>query len=385
MTVTFELRNNIVQCVIRIGDNRWRFSTRMKVNDGDWDDRRMRFRKNKVANEQLSKLYDTAFDVNDSLTRLGGVNIETFKKLMTLRMKGMQPKGETLVLPYFKKWVEEPRLSHKSDNRQLRTAYRKFEEYADKNIQFNDMTQKYIEGYIMHLEERGYSKNYIGSLLKNLKAVMNAAYADKLHDNLDFKRIPKMEEDSSAVYLTKEEIKMIEDYVPIGLDNKARDLFLLGYYTALRHSDFSRLSLSMIENNNFVLHQVKTDGKVIIPANPKAIKILKRYGGHAPKMNEVELNKRIKSIAYNAGIMDFAYPTKTRGGVRETGFCPKSEMVSTHTARRSGATNMYLEGIDIESIMRITGHKSYSSFRKYIRITDEEVANKLRNTEFFSG
>jgi integrase len=53
-------------------------------------------------------------------------------------------------------------------------------------------------------------------------------------------------------------------------------------------------------------------------------------------------------------------------------------LVSSHTARRSFATNMYKSGFTSISIMTITGHKTEKAFLTYIRVTQEEHAKKLR-------
>ena len=55
----------------------------------------------------------------------------------------------------------------------------------------------------------------------------------------------------------------------------------------------------------------------------------------------------------------------------------KWQLVSTHTARRSFATNLYLSGFPAISIMKITGHRTEASFLKYIRITQRDTANQL--------
>jgi len=47
-------------------------------------------------------------------------------------------------------------------------------------------------------------------------------------------------------------------------------------------------------------------------------------------------------------------------------------MASTHTARRSVATNIVKAGISSEHIMSITGHSTYQSFAKYIKLAAEE-------------
>ena len=56
----------------------------------------------------------------------------------------------------------------------------------------------------------------------------------------------------------------------------------------------------------------------------------------------------------------------------------------TYTARRSFATNAYLAGLPPISIMKITGHKTESSFMKYIKISEKENAIQLKGHEFFN-
>ena len=60
----------------------------------------------------------------------------------------------------------------------------------------------------------------------------------------------------------------------------------------------------------------------------------------------------------------------------------KTRQMKTHTARCSGATNMYLAGIPTIAIMKITGHRE---FMKYIKITEEQTALELMSHPYFSG
>jgi hypothetical protein len=57
---------------------------------------------------------------------------------------------------------------------------------------------------------------------------------------------------------------------------------------------------------------------------------------------------------------------------------PKYEWITSQTARRSFCTNEFLAGIPVELIMKISGHKRTKDFYKYIRITPEEAANKIK-------
>ncbi|MBQ2017970.1 MAG: tyrosine-type recombinase/integrase, partial [Alistipes sp.] len=104
-----------------------------------------------------------------------------------------------------------------------------------------------------------------------------------------------------------------------------------------------------------------------------------------PKAYEQKVNKYIKEIAREAGIVDKVEVSYVENGEKKSHLVEKCELVKTHTARRSGATNMYLAGIPTIAIMKITGHKTEKEFMKYIKITEEQTAMELMNHPYFAG
>lgn len=360
------------------------FSTGRRVSPDCWSDSKHRVKGANQTNVYLQTIEDTCHKVYVEMQGFGPVDAAEMKQRVVDILSGKGRKDGYL-LPYYEQWAEAKTL-RRNPNGQRRLSYRKIAEYASPNMKFSQVTYRWIEQYLLHLESKGYTVNYIGTQLKNLKAVMNAAYEEGLHDNLDYKKFKKMEEDADAIYLTKEEIQDIEDAVLITkAERMARDLFLVGYYTAMRFSDYSRLSLADITDGRLRVFTQKTGEQVVIPANPKLIAILERYGGHAPKMQPSEFNAMIKIVCREACIDDIVPHTITRGGEKVTDYQPKYMLVTSHTARRSCATNMYLSGLREEEIMMITGHTTTAAFRRYIRITKEENAERLSSNEFFSG
>jgi hypothetical protein len=73
-----------------------------------------------------------------------------------------------------------------------------------------------------------------------------------------------------------------------------------------------------------------------------------------------------------------------RGGLKVTTHVPKNELIKTHTARRSGCINMYLGGINVIDIMKISGHKSEREFLSYIKVSKEETASALQSHPYFT-
>ena len=99
--------------------------------------------------------------------------------------------------------------------------------------------------------------------------------------------------------------------------------------------------------------------------------------------SQQSFNKVIKNICKRAKINNEILIERTVGNKVVRKKYKKYQLVSSHTARRSFATNMYLAGVAAAKIMLITGHKTESSFFKYIRISKDENAKELSQHPFF--
>lgn len=173
----------------------------------------------------------------------------------------------------------------------------------------------------------------------------------------------------------------------------ARDLFMIGVWTAQRVSDYNNLSPDNIQavkdgDEEFLivtLHQQKTGRFVEIPCNSKLRAIFEKYPNGMPKLSDAKINLYIKEIGRMAGIDNVVEIMENRGGSVVKTKYPKYLLISTHTARRTGATLMYLDGMPIYDIMKVTGHKSVTTLEKYIRADKLEVAQKLarKNYQYF--
>lgn len=67
---------------------------------------------------------------------------------------------------------------------------------------------------------------------------------------------------------------------------------------------------------------------------------------------------------------------KYRGSERIENALPKHDIITTHTARRTFVPLSLEKGMRPETVMAITGHKDYKTFKKYIKIT-----SKVKNVE----
>ena len=125
------------------------------------------------------------------------------------------------------------------------------------------------------------------------------------------------------------------------------------------------------------IRQKKTGAKVTIPCSSQLKAILEKYDYQMPKLYDQVINRYIKEIAQLAGLDDLIEIETTKGGTPIKEKVPKYKLVHSHTARRTGATLMYLSGIEVYDIMKITGHQTPEMLRKYIKADSLEVAEKL--------
>jgi integrase len=118
----------------------------------------------------------------------------------------------------------------------------------------------------------------------------------------------------------------------------------------------------------------KTQDLVIIPCNPVILELFKKY-----ESNYNKLPRTISGQKFNEYIREAC----KAAGMLETGRLSTDpnlqlwQCISSHTARRSFATNLYLQGFPTIDLMKITGHKTEKAFLKYIRVSKLDTAKRL--------
>jgi integrase len=315
---------------------------------------------------------------NESLSEF---KVKVIEAINTKPSKRTVKDDKSLFLPYFQQWAMMENTKHKY-NRYKKYTYNVLVEYFGKKTPtFDDINYTFCENFIEWMSEKDFCANTRGSHVKFIKAAMNEAYKSKLHHNEEFRTFRKEVEQVDAVYLTNEEVTKIAQLPLCGTHAIARDLFIVGCHTGMRFSDYSRLSMDDISDG--VIHFItqKCNTPVDIPAHPRVLEILKKYGGTVPKITPQKFNLYIKQVCKEAGLNESI--TLRKGG--EQIRSEKWELISSHTARRTGLTNMYKAGIPTYRCMMISGHKTEKVFLTYLRITQEENAEYLKNNPFFSA
>lgn len=282
-----------------------------------------------------------------------------------------------------------------------------YEKTTGKKLLFEDIDIDFYNNFRYWFYAQGYADNYFGSIIKVIKqAYTEARTVDKLHNcnDIEHKDFITVAADSDNVYFTEDELlkihrlnltpELIAKFYPkltprrirqkIESLHRVRERFLIGAYTGLRVSDFARLGDMNI--GEFIrINALKTKSNTVVPIHPVIADILAAGFDPTIVVSDQKINSHVKELARLAGITEMVLLNKHVGGKVVEVYKEKCNLVSTHTARRSFATNAYKAGVPTIAIMKITGHKKESTFLKYIKISAEENAEMLKNHPFFVG
>ncbi len=414
-------KSSQVIATIHMRGERYRVSTGVSVCPSDWNKSRQRVRLS--ADDPLKANLD-----NDTIDRAQAAIVRAvahfkerrglpsqieFRQRVDIELHG-EPEEQQRPLPPFTKYmstyIERYRAAKKfNTTRAIITIYNilvKFEQQRRKKITFESIDMTFYAELSTWFAKQGYRDSYFATAAKVIKQVFRESRdIDKLHsyDGIDAKGFTSSYGEVDNIYLREDELRKIHDLdlSTAGLcelypnsrvsdiERKAESLqiarafFLLGAYTGLRVSDFTRLSSANITDRIRIRTQ-KTGSEVVIPIHPIVREILQSEIDITRPPSPQHLNPSFRELARLAKINQLIEITRKVGGevIREQ--MEKWQLVSAHTTRRSFATNAYKAGVKPIAIMKITGHTKEATFMKYIKIGGEENADLLELHPFFS-
>jgi integrase len=200
--------------------------------------------------------------------------------------------------------------------------------------------------------------NTVNKYLRIFKQIIGDAYMEGIHQNNihQLKSFVNKAKESDSVYLTSDEIKSLYRHLH-DMDDKLRNasiLFLRQCLTGLRYGSLTSLSTALrydVDGKEMLsLTTNKTGASVTIPVSPMLSRLME-IDAHV--ISNQKLNEYIKDACKSAGI-------------------DKYNKISSHTARRTFASNMVLAGMPTNVIMSITGHKTESVFWKYVKLAPSQ-------------
>lgn len=381
MTHTFNLNGRTIRIIVSDGGNKYKKSTGLSIDPKLWNQKAKSLR----AKCKDVSVYESLrlIDARMAEAEANGIAPEpALAYSLSGRMekeKEVKPQRPTF-WQYFKEWGERP----SPVQRQRRLYPNIVSKLMGTREDWEQIDSAYYFRLCRAMDEYGCSINYKGAIIAKLKVVMNEGYKLKYHRNEEFRQFKRMQEVPETIALTSDELDALWSCEELTqMEKKARDLFIIGVYSVARWEDYSRISTDNISNGMLNYEQLKTGKTVILPVSPRLVEALERNGGIAPKLSQQKFNEAIKRCCKKIGMTDKLHVSKSKGANRVSSSHERWELVSSHTARRTGATMLYLAGVPEKKVMMLTGHTTSANFMRYVRISKEENAKSLAGHTFF--
>lgn len=246
--------------------------------------------------------------------------------------------------------------------------------YSVEDIELNRIEYQFIRDFEIYLKSvKNCSHNTTMHYLTKLRKVMNLCVVKKWIATSPFKGFKMSVTETHKTVLTEQELLAIgEKKIAIHRLEQVRDIFLFSCYTGLAYCDVEKLTKENIvvgiDTDRWISTQrSKTNTASRIPLLPIAASIVDKYSGHPvtsytgkllPVMSNQRMNSYLKELADLCGI---------------------AKDLTFHCARHTFATTVTLtNGVPIETVSKMLGHKSLKTTQHYAKIVDKKVSEDMR-------
>lgn len=242
------------------------------------------------------------------------------------------------------------------------------------DIRLDEIDYRFVRDFDYYLKaEYGVKINTAVQMVKKLRTIMKVAMEIGWINRDPFVAYRAKKEEVFREYLTSEELHTL---ATMKLSRKrwnvVRDLFLFSCYTGLSYADIIKLKkpdLVKGEDGGLWLetHRVKNNNRVRVPLLSPALKLIDHYKDYPRILDEDFLLPKISNQKANAYLKEIT---------RELSW---TKRLTFHCARHTFATTVTLtNGVPIETVGQMLGHKNIRSTQIYARVTDTKVSRDMK-------
>ncbi len=252
-----------------------------------------------------------------------------------------------------------------------------FLKFLKKEYKVSDVPVKSVDHYMVNKfslylkTETGCAFNTATKFLQNFKKITKICLHNGWIQKDPFANISLSLKEVDRPYLNEEELLHLEN-LSISIDriSRVRDFFVFSCYTGLAYADVKKLKRSEIERFEGRLwirtKRQKTGGMTNVPLLNKPIQILEKY----TDLDVLNANDPVIPILSNQ---------KMNAYLKELAdLCGIAKPLSFHTARHTFATTVtMMNGVPMETVSKMLGHKNLKSTQHYARIVDQKVGQDM--------
>jgi site-specific recombinase XerD len=246
--------------------------------------------------------------------------------------------------------------------------------YSISDIDITKIDHAFITDYEFYLRSvRKCANNTAVKYIKNFNKIIKLCLANDWLDKNPFANYKSKVKEVERVYLSEVEIQNIinKDFKTERL-SLVRDIFLFSCFTGLAYIDVKNLTKSHIsigiDGDKWIFtHRQKTESASKIPVLPVTQMIIDKYADHPQALNEEKLLPILSNQKMNAYLKEIAT------------VCEIEKELTFHIARHTFATTVTLtNGVPIESVSKMLGHKNLRTTQHYAKVLDKKVSEDMK-------
>ena len=246
--------------------------------------------------------------------------------------------------------------------------------YNVSDIDITKIDHAFITDYEFWLRSvRNCANNTAVKYIKNFNKIIKICLANHWIDKNPFANYKSKVKEVERVYLTEDEIQSImEKEFKTERLSLVRDIFLFSCFTGLAYIDVKNLTKSHIsfgiDGEKWIFtHRQKTESASKIPILPVTQMIIDKYEKHPQCNNEDKLLPILSNQKMNAYLKELA------------DICNINKELTFHIARHTFATTVTLtNGVPIESVSKMLGHKNLRTTQHYAKVLDRKVSQDMQ-------
>ena len=382
-------KNNKCDLYVRITVNgkRSEMSINRKVDPDKWNKRTSRVMGRNPDADMLNLYMDMITAKLNKIHQRLKDNEEYITSLRIMQEFNSGGKPSKLVLEEFRRHNKEIDLLididiSKSTAKRYWTCYNHVKEFIndvckEEDYRFRDIDYDFIKKLEVFLKTvRKCNHNSSLKYINNFKKIIRIALANQWMDRDPFYNFKVQFDPVEREYLTAEEIEnLYTKELHFDRLKVVRDMFVFSCYTGLAYSDVEKLSKSDItigiDGKQWInIKRTKTNTRSSIPLLPIAKDILDRYADHPQVLKKERLIPVFSNQKSNAYLKEIAM------------LCGITKPLTTHLARHTFATTVTLtNGVPIETVSKMLGHKSLRTTQHYAKIVDRKVSDDMKILE----
>lgn len=241
------------------------------------------------------------------------------------------------------------------------------------DIDIKQIDHAFITDYEFYLRSvRNCSNNTAVKYIKNLNKIIKICLANDWLDKNPFNNYKSKIKEVERDFLSEQELQSIlnKDFKTDRL-SLVRDIFIFSCFTGLAYIDVKNLTKSHIsigiDGEKWIYtHRQKTESASKIPILPITQMIIDKYENHPQSNNQEVLVPILSNQKMNAYLKEIAT------------ICEIEKELTFHIARHTFATTVTLtNGVPIESVSKMLGHKNIKTTQHYAKILDKKVSDDM--------